>query len=164
MAETKIVGRSTVTDADASNTSATIKPGLRADLMRKVMETKNTLTTKGSIYVGTGNKEIVSVDSNEVYIYETKALSPSSGTSSFLYYDGSELSFKTPTDIFNDITLEKITVNSRDNSIGGPSGAGLVVSNYVGSNCNLELINASDSSTPAALICYNGQTSSDGNC
>lgn len=36
-----------------------IMPGLRADIMRNLMETKDTLTQKGSLYVGSGNKTII---------------------------------------------------------------------------------------------------------
>lgn len=51
-----------------------IKSGLRADIMRKSMENKNLLNTKGSLYVGTGEKETISLGNNEtVDIYKTKA-------------------------------------------------------------------------------------------
>lgn len=57
-------------------TGKTLKPGLRADIMRKAMETKDTLRTKGALYVGTGNKKTINVGINTVEIYETAALSP----------------------------------------------------------------------------------------
>ena len=47
-----------------------IPSGLRADIMRQSMENKNLLSTKGSIYVGTGE----SVTINGEKIYKTKAL------------------------------------------------------------------------------------------
>ena len=48
-----------------------IENGLRADIMRKRMEDKNTLKNKGSLYVGTGNKETIETKDT----YETKELS-----------------------------------------------------------------------------------------
>lgn len=51
-----------------------IKTGLRADIMRTQMETKNSLTTKGSIYVGTGNKTTIAGED----CYQTDRLNPSS--------------------------------------------------------------------------------------
>ena len=46
----------TISDVTVSTepSTATIAPNLRADLMRKQMESKNTLQHKGSTYVGTG--------------------------------------------------------------------------------------------------------------
>lgn len=60
-----------------SGKGETIKPALRADIMRKLMETKNTLQHPGDIYVGTGNKEIIDLgDGNTCEIYETTCLTP----------------------------------------------------------------------------------------
>lgn len=53
---------------------ATISAGLRADVMRSMMEDKNTLTTKGALYVGAGTTTTV----GGVTIYNTQALNPGS--------------------------------------------------------------------------------------
>lgn len=83
----EITEKSAVTNATANANSKTIKPGLRADVMRKLMETKNTLTKKGSIYVGTGSKETVTVGSDTCDIYETAPLDPPSDGGFFLMSD-----------------------------------------------------------------------------
>ena len=44
-----------------------IENGLRADIMRKRMEDKNALQNKGSLYVGTGNKE--TIENKDIYKY-----------------------------------------------------------------------------------------------
>ena len=49
-----------------------IPAGLRADIMRKRMEDKNTLQNKGSLYIGTGEKE-TDKDTNEI-MYKTEEL------------------------------------------------------------------------------------------
>ena len=54
-----------------------IDNGLRADIMRKRMEDKNTLSHKGSLYVGTGEKETI----NGVDIYKTQELQAPTETS-----------------------------------------------------------------------------------
>lgn len=46
---------STNLENDHTDAQGYIKSGLRADIMRKMMENKNLLKTKGSIYVGTGD-------------------------------------------------------------------------------------------------------------
>lgn len=51
-----------------------IKPGLRADIMRNLMETKNTLSTAGSIYVGTGTYTSMGPSGDLIEVYKTKAL------------------------------------------------------------------------------------------
>ena len=51
-----------------------IKPGLRADIMRNLMETKNTLSNPGSIYVGTGNFSSIGPDGDKIQVYQTKEL------------------------------------------------------------------------------------------
>ena len=69
---------------------ATISAGLRADVMRSMMEDKNTLSQKGSLYVGSGTTTTV----GGVTIYNTQALNPgsadtvlcSTGTSSIPQY------------------------------------------------------------------------------
>ena len=53
---------------------ATISAGLRADVMRSMMEDKNTLTVKGALYVGAGTTTTV----GGVTIYNTQALNPGS--------------------------------------------------------------------------------------
>lgn len=56
------------TKTDGNNT--VIMPGLRADIMRNLMETKDTLTQKGSLYIGSGNKTII----DGVEIFQTVEL------------------------------------------------------------------------------------------
>lgn len=56
--------------ADVINNDKNIVAGLRADVMRKAIETKDLLTSKGSIYVGTGTKETV----DNYDLYKTDAL------------------------------------------------------------------------------------------
>ena len=51
-----------------------IKPGLRADIMRNLMETKNTLTQAGSIYVGTGDYISMGPQGDSIEVYKTKEL------------------------------------------------------------------------------------------
>lgn len=51
-----------------------IKPGLRADIMRNLMETKNTLTHAGSIYVGTGDYISMGPQGDSIEVYKTKEL------------------------------------------------------------------------------------------
>ena len=51
-----------------------IKPGLRADIMRNLMETKNTLTQAGSIYVGTGDCISMGPQGDSIEVYKTKEL------------------------------------------------------------------------------------------
>ena len=54
--------------------SSTIPSGLRGDVMRKRIEDKNTLQHKGSLYVGTGESETITVDETDYPIYETTEL------------------------------------------------------------------------------------------
>ena len=57
--------------AEVINSNNNIIPGLRADIMRKAMETKDLLKNKGSIYVGTGETP----ETVEGYdLYKTEAL------------------------------------------------------------------------------------------
>lgn len=63
---------------------ATIEAGLRADVMRKRMEDKNTLTTKGALYVGSGTSSTV----NGTVIYNTQALTASGSTGYVLCSNG----------------------------------------------------------------------------
>ena len=51
-----------------------IKPGLRADIMRNLMETKNTLSHAGSIYVGTGDYISMGRQGDSIEVYKTKEL------------------------------------------------------------------------------------------
>lgn len=57
-----------------NNGSHVIQPGLRADIMRNLMETKNTLLHKGSIYVGTGVYTQIGPDGDKIKVYQTKEL------------------------------------------------------------------------------------------
>lgn len=51
-----------------------IQPGLRADIMRNLMETKNTLSHAGSIYVGTGDYISMGPQGDSIEVYKTKEL------------------------------------------------------------------------------------------
>ena len=51
-----------------------IQPGLRADIMRNLMETKNTLSHAGSIYVGTGDYISMGPQGDFIEVYKTKEL------------------------------------------------------------------------------------------
>ena len=51
-----------------------IQPGLRADIMRNLMETKNTLSHAGSIYVGTGAYTSMGPQGDSIEVYKTKEL------------------------------------------------------------------------------------------
>lgn len=57
-----------------NNDNVVINPGLRADIMRNLMETKNTLTALGSIYVGQGSTQPVGPSDDQVTVYQTKEL------------------------------------------------------------------------------------------
>lgn len=62
-----------------ANNNTVIPAGLRADIMRKHMESKNTLTKKGSLYIGTG-VEYASGDPDyfdNIHCYKTAELEPS---------------------------------------------------------------------------------------
>ncbi len=84
-----------------------IKSGLRADIMRKSMENKNLLNTKGSLYVGTGEKETISLGNNEtVDIYKTKAF-PLGSPNTVL-----------TTSRFGELSYEKIIPDMLDNTSG----------------------------------------------
>lgn len=84
-----------------------IKSGLRADIMRKSMENKNLLNTKGSLYVGTGEKETISLNNNEtVDIYKTKAF-PLGSPNTVL-----------TTSRFGELSYEKIIPDMLDNTSG----------------------------------------------
>lgn len=55
-----------------------IDTGLRADVMRKRIEDKNTLQHKGSLYVGTGTYSSTEIDGITFKDYETTELYPAS--------------------------------------------------------------------------------------
>ena len=58
-----------------SSNNHVIKPGLRADIMRNLMETKNTLSHPGSIYVGTGEcTSMGPTTGDRIEVYKTKEL------------------------------------------------------------------------------------------
>ena len=61
--------------------SIRIKSGLRADIMRSLMETKNSLTALGSIYVGQGVSDNVGPNADPVAVYRTKELQTGGPTS-----------------------------------------------------------------------------------
>ena len=62
-----------------SSNNHVIKPGLRADIMRNLMETKNTLSHAGSIYVGTGERTSMGPTGDSIEVYKTKELTIGSG-------------------------------------------------------------------------------------
>lgn len=53
---------------------STIENGLRADVMRNKMESKDALKGDGYIYVGTGNKITIKADGNTYEIPETTGM------------------------------------------------------------------------------------------
>lgn len=57
-----------------NNENHVIQPGLRADIMRNLMETKNTLSHAGSIYVGTGAYTSMGRQGDSIEVYKTKEL------------------------------------------------------------------------------------------
>ena len=57
-----------------NNENHVIQPGLRADIMRNLMETKNTLSHAGSIYVGTGDCSSIGPQGDSIEVYKTKEL------------------------------------------------------------------------------------------
>ena len=61
--------------------NAIIQPGLRADIMRQLMETKDTLEDLGSLYVGTGTTiSIPATDGVDYIVRETKELKTGGGS------------------------------------------------------------------------------------
>jgi len=102
-----------------------IEPGLRADIMRKQMETKNQLKNKGDIYVGTG----VSDESTGEVIYATDFLSvgsnntilqaDSNATNGLKYDFISENNFgnnKLPASIITESTTKKFVTQDQIDS------------------------------------------------
>lgn len=73
-AETEVTPND-VTTYDENSGNATINPGLRADLMRKQMESKNTLRHYGSLYIGAASSNEDGYDP-ETGVYPSKELSP----------------------------------------------------------------------------------------
>lgn len=72
-----------------------IKPGLRADIMRNLMETKNTLTQAGSIYVGTGDYISMGPQNDSIEVYKTKELRVgTSGQILSANADGNDLEYR----------------------------------------------------------------------
>ena len=62
------------TGVTSSNGNCIIDSGLRADVMRKLMETKNTLQHAGSLYVGTGQSTQEGASGDLVTVYKTQEL------------------------------------------------------------------------------------------
>ena len=60
--------------ANITDDNGAIQTGLRADIMRKSMENKNLLSSKGSIYVGTGNTNNIVVNESTVSVPITSSL------------------------------------------------------------------------------------------
>lgn len=72
-----------------------IKPGLRADIMRNLMETKNTLSHAGSIYVGTGDWVSMGPQNDSIEVYKTKELRVgTSGQILSANADGNDLEYR----------------------------------------------------------------------
>lgn len=72
-----------------------IKPGLRADIMRNLMETKNTLSHAGSIYVGTGDYISMGRQDDSIEVYKTKELRVgTSGQILSANNDGNDLEYR----------------------------------------------------------------------
>ena len=72
-----------------------IKPGLRADIMRNLMETKNTLSHAGSIYVGTGDHISMGPQGDSIEVYKTKELRVgASGQILSANADGNDLEYR----------------------------------------------------------------------
>ena len=72
-----------------------IKPGLRADIMRNLMETKNTLSHAGSIYVGTGDYISMGPQGDSIEVYKTKELRVgASGQILSANADGNDLEYR----------------------------------------------------------------------
>ena len=72
-----------------------IEPGLRADIMRNLMETKNTLSHAGSIYVGTGAYTSMGRQGDSIEVYKTKELRVgASGQILSANADGNDLEYR----------------------------------------------------------------------
>ena len=72
-----------------------IQPGLRADIMRNLMETKNTLSHAGSIYVGTGVCTSMGPQGDSREVYKTKELRVgASGQILSANADGNDLEYR----------------------------------------------------------------------
>ena len=72
-----------------------IQPGLRADIMRNLMETKNTLSHAGSIYVGTGAYTSMGRQGDFIEVYKTKELRVgASGQILSANADGNDLEYR----------------------------------------------------------------------
>lgn len=72
-----------------------IQPGLRADIMRNLMETKNTLSHAGSIYVGTGAYTSMGREGDSIEVYKTKELRVgTSGQILSANADGNDLEYR----------------------------------------------------------------------
>ena len=72
-----------------------IEPGLRADIMRNLMETKNTLSHAGSIYVGTGHYSSIGREGDSIEVYKTKELRVgASGQILSANADGNDLEYR----------------------------------------------------------------------
>ena len=92
--------------ADTKITIGTIPAGLSGNIMRKRMEDKNTLSHKGSLYVGTGEKETI----NGVDIYKTQELqAPVTDGKYVLIYRGENILWENST--FISPTIKRSTVS-----------------------------------------------------
>lgn len=108
------ITKPSTTDSGGLSEGQTIAPGLRADVMRKLMETKNTLSQSGSIYVGTGNYETVNVGTDYCKIYETEALKHPGKAGKFLITTSDGLEYPDDSGIKYDSSSKKLSVASAD--------------------------------------------------
>ena len=124
--------------------SSTIPSGLRADIMRKRMEDKNTLTSKGSLYVGLGTSRD---DTGAADVYNTTALTIGSGETSgyILMTQNSET-----TGLKWTTSIPALTIGTLNTGSGGIVNGGSITNSgnvTVGSNITLTANNGNISST-----------------
>lgn len=112
--KTTTITKPSTTDSGGLSKGQTIAPGLRADVMRKLMETKNTLSQSGSIYVGTGKYETVNVGTDYCKIYETEALKHPGKAGKFLITTSDGLEYPDDSGIKYDSSSKKLSVASAD--------------------------------------------------
>ena len=149
-----------------------IENGLRADIMRKRMEDKNTLQNKGSLYVGTGNKETI----ENKDIYETAELLKGNN-GNILVYDKVEdvltlhwsnflnttvyfvnTTLRTKTSSFSSTTSTTVFSDliEQSSAIGKISLSKINTSEYI-CNCKIQTFNNS-AVQKEQIICFNMKT------
>lgn len=119
--------------ADLKNDNGQIVAGLRADIMRCSMETKNLLTKAGSIYVGTGE-----TDGDHGGAYKTKELQ-CGDAGSVLTSTGSDLEYKSLTTLLEGITSTiNITVSKASQADSATTATTATTATNVGNLTNLD--------------------------